>query len=73
MLLIGIVLIRWNRPLAIGFCRIGKAIWRVGTFGLTDMGWIYDENTAPKAFKLLGIVSVLQGMILIIIAWVSRG
>ena len=65
-------MVRWSAPLGIGFCRLGKAVWRIGTFGLVDMASIYDEASAPRNFRRLGIVNCVMGLILIVIAWLTR-
>lgn len=41
------------------FCRLGKAIWRTSTLGLTDMRWFYPEEKAPKIFRIFGVALIL--------------
>jgi len=54
------------RPLQIGvaFCRLGKATWKISTFGLTDMGRFYQEEKAAATFRKLG-----AGFILLSLPW----
>ena len=59
-------------PIGIGFCRLGKAIWRFGTFGLTDMAKLYPENKAPMLFRIFGIFLILWD-IWFTTAWITQG
>lgn len=45
------------------FCRLGKTIWRIQTFGLTDMHWFYREDKVGPVARRIGIVFVLFGLI----------
>lgn len=47
------------RQIGVAFCRLGKASWRLSTFGLTDMRRLYPEEKAPKIFRILGVVLIL--------------
>ena len=59
MLGAGILCLIYPHQIGVGFCRLGKAIWRVTTLGLTDMHWFYPEEKAHKTFRLTGIFLIL--------------
>ena len=59
----GIALIRYSKQAGIWFCRIGKANWKISTFGLTDMHWFYNEERAPRSMRTMGIVLCLIGIL----------
>ena len=67
----GIFCLIWPRQIGVAFCHLGKASWRVSTFGLTDMRWFYPEEKAPKIFRSFGMALILFGVIWGIIAIVS--
>ena len=45
------------------FCRLGKATWRISTFGLTDMHWFYREDKVPRSMRRIGIGFILMGVL----------
>jgi hypothetical protein len=47
MFLVGLACIVFAQKIGVGFCRLGKSIWKITTFGLTDMHWFYREAKAP--------------------------
>lgn len=57
-LLIGILLFVKAELIGNGFCKLGKAIWRVGTFGYTDMKMFYQEAHAKIVNKIFGILLI---------------
>lgn len=65
-LVFGVACVIRPQPIGLAFCRLGKATWRMSTFGLTDMARFYPEDKAPKIFRLIGI-----GFILLSLPWVS--
>ena len=68
LLCAGILFLIYPRQIGVAFCRLGKAIWRASTFGLTDMRWFYPEEKAPKIFRMLGIAWILFSIPWIVIA-----
>ncbi len=62
MLAIGIVGLARPRKVGIAFCRLGKATWRLGTFGLTDMRFFYPENQAQRIGRGIGAFGVFIGI-----------
>lgn len=59
LLIAGVLCLKYPRQIGIAFCRLGKAIWRVGTFGITDMAFFYPEAKAPRVFKTAGIMLII--------------
>ena len=68
---LGLAMVIYPGQLGRGFCKLGKATWKVSTFGLTDMRWFYPEDKAPKIFRLMGIFWILFGVIFLSIIGVS--
>lgn len=68
LLLAGLACVLWPQKIGVSFCRIGKAIWRVITFGLTDMRWFYSEERSPTAFRSMGVALILLSIPLGVIA-----
>ena len=60
---LGILLTFFRERSAVLFCRLGKAIWRHSTFGLTDMGSFYKEENARKVFRLMGPLFLCIGLL----------
>ena len=62
---LGIVLVIFHRPIGIGFFRLGKLVWRIRPLPMSEeiIGRAYDETRAPRIMILLGIISVVQGVI----------
>ena len=61
---IGLVTTVFARPFGVGFCRLGKRIWRGNPFGMAvqeEVDRIYDERKAPRIMRILGIVNLVQG------------
>jgi len=62
---LGILMAVFSRPFGIGFCKIGKLIWKDNPFKVpsrfTDI--IYDEKRVPRIMLFLGIVFALQGVL----------
>jgi hypothetical protein len=63
LLISGIFALIYRQQAGLLFCRVGKAIWRVSTFGLTDMHWFYPEDRAPRIGVQLGLILCLFGII----------
>jgi hypothetical protein len=55
----GVLCLRFSKQIGVAFCRMGKASWRMNTFGLTDMGRLYPEEKAPRIFKIFGVALIL--------------
>jgi len=68
---LGLAMVIYPEQLGRGFCKLGKAIWKVSTFGLTDMRWFYPEDKAPKIFRLMGVFWILFGVIFLCFIGVS--
>ena len=68
---LGIVCLFRPKQVGLAFCCLGKTIWRVSTFGLTDMRWFYPEDKAPRIMRMLGIMLILAGIISGVIAVLS--
>jgi hypothetical protein len=62
-LVLGIVMAIFSKQVGIVFCRLGKAIWKILTFGLTDMHWFYNEERAPRTMQRLGMVLCVIGFV----------
>ncbi len=64
-IVLGILMATFRRSLGIGFCRIGKRIWRDNRLGVPSRftDWIYDESKAPGIMLFLGIVFAVQGAV----------
>lgn len=64
-IVLGILMVIFHRPFGIGFCRIGKIIWRSGPLPMSAelIGRAYDEKRMPGIMILLGIISIAQGVI----------
>ncbi len=58
----GVLSVIFPERLGIGFCRLGKTIWKIGTFGFTDMRWFYPEDKAPRIFRTLGILFIVVSL-----------
>ncbi len=71
IIIVGISMITFPTQLGVGFCKLGKTIWKLSTLGLTDMRWFYQEDKAPIIFRRLGVVSILVGVIFSVITIVS--
>jgi len=74
---LGTIMTIFRRAVGIGFCKIGKRIWDNTDFALSsdmieDIAKTYDEQKAPKAFLIIGIVFALQGVVFISIALISK-
>jgi len=65
---VGAAMALFNRPLGVGFCRVGKRVWRNSPIdpGQRALDRIYDERRAPRVMRLLGIVLILQGVFFIL-------
>jgi len=50
----GLITYRFATVIGSMFCRIGKKVWRICTFGLTDMAVFYPEEKAGRIFRLMG-------------------
>lgn len=67
-LAIGIAATFFRERTAEWFCRAGRAMWRNGTFGLTDMAPFYQEEQTKRVFRLLGPIFLCAGLFS---AWTS--
>jgi hypothetical protein len=83
-LVIGLLFVVFPKPIGVGFTRIGKSIWerhekKCGDDLITKMrretrkafpafSPDYDEAKAPKTFRLLGIVFLIQAAVFFILS-----
>jgi hypothetical protein len=69
-LVVGLVMTVFARPLGVAFCRIGKLAWKGNRIGVPsdEVDRLYDDSKAPKVFRLLGIVNLVQGAVFLAIA-----
>ena len=59
-------LLIWNASdLARVFCGMGKRIWKIGTFGKTDMAVFYQEKGARSAFKGFGVILIAWSVMMV--------
>jgi len=75
--LLGVLEIVFRKPIGTASCRCGKAIWRNTPFSDQLMNRlriesIYDEEKAPKRMLLMGIVSIIQGPLVILAGCLLR-
>ena len=64
-LILGILFIVKAQAIAKGFCAFGKWIWRVSTFGATDMGAFYQVDKTASTFKLFGVIFIAWSVLLV--------
>ena len=63
-LVLGVLMTFKREKFAEWFCALGKATWRLNTFGLTDMAPLYREKKAKQTFIILGPVFLCAGLLL---------
>ncbi len=68
LVVVGMLMAIFRKPVGVGFCKLGKAVWRCATFGLFDMASLYNEREAPQIMLLLGMCNIATGMILLVFA-----
>lgn len=61
MLVLGVLALVFSQQAGLFFCRMGKASWRMSTFGLTDMRWFYREERASNTGRRLGLLLCIMG------------
>jgi hypothetical protein len=69
----GILMTMFNQAIGVGFCKMGKASWDSAKDSPNDFvrgmargsDAYYDEKSAPRIIRLLGVVFVIQGLLLI--------
>ena len=72
-IVVGILMTIFNQAIGIAFCKIGKASWDSAKDNPNDFvrgrakgsDAYYDEKSAPRIMRLLGVVFVIQGLFLI--------
>jgi hypothetical protein len=62
LLVSGVLALIYRQQAGLLFCRVGKAIWRVSTFGISDMHWFYPEDKSPRIGLLLGLMLCFFGI-----------
>jgi len=58
---LGVLMATFHRPLGVGFCKVGKRIWRGNPFRVSRR--FYDEKGAPWVMLFLGVVFALEGVV----------
>ena len=74
--LVGLVMVILRRPVSTVFCRLGKFVFFIfrPIKPINDLvNFVYDETKAPRLFVLLGLVFLVQGFLLLILAFYLRG
>ncbi len=61
--LIGVVFFVYAEWIGKLFCKLGKLIWRLGTFGLTDMNMFYQDAHAKIVFKMFGVLFMIGAIV----------
>jgi len=64
---IGLSFVLFSKKIGVGFCRLGKAIWKSGTIGPTDMHWFYKEDRAYVTFRIAGIVLLGMSFLMLVV------
>jgi hypothetical protein len=59
----GILGVIYRERAGLIFCKVGKAIWKISTLGLTDMHWFYPEEKARRIGLQLGLMLCFFGFI----------
>jgi hypothetical protein len=70
-LIVGVLFVVFPKPIGVVFSRIGRSIWKGHEgefFSLERIETIYDENRAPKKFRILGIVFLIQAVVFFILS-----
>ncbi|MCK5123160.1 MAG: hypothetical protein KAQ87_03360 [Candidatus Pacebacteria bacterium] len=78
-ILIGVLLIIFNRFIGINFCKMGKSIFslkynnkKINFLETKTIEYIYDEKKAPRIMKFIGVVSLIQGFIFVLIFLIAN-
>jgi hypothetical protein len=61
------------KPIGVGFSRIGRSIWKRHEHDVLapfsqGMRKLHDEAKAPKQFRLLGIIFLIQAVVFLILS-----
>ncbi len=73
ILILGILMIVFNDKMGIGFCLLGKAIFKNSPFrDQFPVDSVYDESKAPRIFKLLGIGNIVQSPLFFLMGWLLK-
>jgi hypothetical protein len=84
-LVVGLLFVVFPKPIGVGFCRIGKWTWKGhedDVFGKVSQEFgkaipflsrekIYNEAEAPRIFRFLGIVFLIQAVVFFILSAVT--
>jgi len=70
-ILFGVACLIFPQQLGVGFCKLGKWIWKTSTFGLTDMRWFYPEERAPSLFRIFGAFFLVGGIVFMALYFLS--
>ena len=80
--MIGLLFVIFPKPIGVGFCRLGKRTWKGHEDDLAGKARQemqrafpafspYDEAKAPKTFRFLGVVFLLQAVVFFILSAVT--
>jgi len=82
-LVVGLLFVIFPKPIGVGFCRIGKFVWKGHEDDLAGklrqemkkafpaFSPDYDEAKAPKRTRFLGVVFLIQAVVLFILSAVT--
>jgi hypothetical protein len=68
---VGVLFLAFPRAIGVGFCRIGKAVWKGHEghyFGQDSVQRVYDETKAPGRFRFLGIIFLIQAVVVFVLS-----
>lgn len=74
--LVGLVMVMLRHPVSTVFCRLGKFVFFIfrPIKPINDLvNFVYDEKKAPKIFILLGLVFLMQGVVVLLLAYYLSG
>ena len=64
ILIIGILMIVFRKSWGVGFCRLGKSIFKNSPYKeWFPIDSVYDEAKGPDKFLFLGIINIIQSPI----------
>ena len=78
---LGIIMIVFRKSLSHVFCRLGKRVFDSAPeimkanpiINQNEINKIYNEEKAPYAFLVLGIINIIQGPFIFLIGYLIKG
>jgi hypothetical protein len=61
-IIVGAIMLIFAKPVGVAFCKLGKALWKAMTFGMTDLAFLYREDKAPMTMRLIGGAFIVFGI-----------